>query len=174
MFLSAFIRNEVTNVGIHKVVLGLSGGVDSSVSAVLAANALGPKNVLGIRMPYKASSQESLTHAQAVVDVSGIQVLTVPITPQLDAYFEQHPNRDAKSRGNKMARERMTILYDYSANTNALVLGTSNKTELFLGYGTVFGDNASAVNPIGDLFKTQVWDLARYIGVPDAIIDKPP
>lgn len=172
--LLAFIANEVRKVGVERVVVGLSGGVDSAVSCMLAATALGPENVLAIKMPYKASSPESLHHADQVVAASGVEVMQVEITPQVDAYFERFPDASRMRRGNKMARERMTILYDHSARWNALVLGTSNKTELLLGYGTLHGDMASAINPIGDLYKTQVWALAAAIGVPEAIVCKQP
>jgi NAD+ synthase len=172
--LTAFIRNEVHKVGVERVVLGLSGGVDSSVSAVLAAEALGPRNVLGIQMPYRASSAESLSHAEEVVAGTRIESMRIDITPQIDAYFERFADADNMRRGNKMARERMTILYDHSARCKALVLGTSNKTELLLGYGTLYGDMASALNPIGDLYKTQVWALAAHIGVPESIVSKQP
>lgn len=172
--LTAFIRDEVRKVGIERVVVGLSGGVDSSVSALLAAEALGAGNVLGIQMPYATSSPESLEHADTVAAVGGFETMRVDITPQIDAYFARFPDADNMRRGNKMARERMTILYDHSARCKALVLGTSNKTELLLGYGTLHGDMASAINPIGDLYKTQVWALAREVGVPAAIIDKKP
>jgi NAD+ synthase len=172
--LTAFIANEVRKVGVERVVVGLSGGVDSAVSAMLAAEALGAANVLALKMPYRASSTESLVHADAVVARAGVQALQVDITPQVDAYFARFPDADNMRRGNKMARERMTILYDHSARWKALVLGTSNKTELLLGYGTLYGDMASAVNPLGDLYKTQVWALAAAIGVPDEIIRKQP
>ncbi|MBI2998794.1 MAG: NAD+ synthase [Deltaproteobacteria bacterium] len=172
--LVSFIRNEVEKVGVHRVVVGLSGGVDSSLSAMLAAEALGPRQVLGIMMPYLSSSPESLVHAETVVRKSSIESLTLEITPQIDAYFARFPDADQKRRGNKMARERMTILYDHSARWNALVLGTSNKTELLLGYGTLYGDMASAINPLGDLYKTQVWALAEAVGVPDVIVQKKP
>jgi NAD+ synthase len=172
--LVSFIRNEVEKVGVRRVVVGLSGGVDSSLSAMLAAEALGPEHVLGIMMPYKSSSRESLEHAELVVRKSSIQSMTVDISPEIDAYFARFPDADPKRRGNKMARERMTILYDHSARWDALVLGTSNKTELLLGYGTLYGDMASAVNPLGDLYKTQVWALAEAVGVPDVIVKKKP
>jgi len=172
--LTAFIANEVRKVGVERVVVGLSGGVDSAVSAMLAAEALGPANVLAIKMPYRTSSPESVAHADAVVARAGIEAVTVDITPQIDAYFARFPDADNMRRGNKMARERMTILYDHSARWRALVLGTSNKTELLLGYGTLYGDMASALNPLGDLYKTQVWALADHIGVPDAIVHKEP
>jgi len=172
--LVAFIRDEVRKVGLGRVVLGLSGGVDSSLSAFLAAEALGPANVLGVRLPYRTSSRESLEDAQRVVGQLGIASLTIDITPQVDSYFELFPDADKRRRGNKMARERMTILYDQSAKWQALVLGTSNKTELLLGYGTLHGDMASAVNPIGDLYKTQVWALAEAMGVPESIVEKEP
>jgi len=172
--LKAFIANEVRKVGVERVVVGLSGGVDSAVSAMLAAEALGASNVLAIKMPYRASSAESLAHADLVIARSGVESLHVEITPQIDAYFERFPDADHMRRGNKMARERMTILYDHSARWKALVLGTSNKTELLLGYGTLYGDMASALNPIGDLYKTQVWALAAHIGVPDEIVRKQP
>ena len=172
--LVSFIRNEVEKVGVHRVLVGLSGGVDSGLSAMLAAEALGPRNVMGIMMPYRSSNPESLAHAELVVRKSSIEPLTVDITPQIDAYFERFPDADQKRRGNKMARERMTILYDHSAKWNALVLGTSNKTELLLGYGTLYGDMASAINPLGDLYKTQIWALAEAVGVPEVIVQKQP
>jgi len=172
--LVAFIRDEVRKVGVDRVVLGLSGGVDSSLAAFLAAEALGAENVLGIRMPYRTSSKDSLEDAAAVGAALGIPTLTIDISAQVDAYFADHADADSRRRGNKMARERMTILYDHSARWQALVLGTSNKTELLLGYGTLHGDMASALNPIGDLYKTQVWALAEAVGVPASIIKKNP
>ncbi|HEX7408600.1 MAG TPA: NAD+ synthase [Candidatus Binatia bacterium] len=172
--LTKFIGNEVRKAGTDRVVVGLSGGVDSSVSAMLAAEALGAANVLAIKMPYRTSSEESLLHADQVIACTGMASLQVDITPQIDVYFERFPDADALRRGNKMARERMTILYDHSARWKGLVLGTSNKTELLLGYGTLYGDMASAVNPLGDLYKTQVWALAQEIGVPEDIIRKQP
>jgi NAD+ synthase len=172
--LVGFIRNEVEKTGLKRAVVGLSGGVDSALSAMLAAEALGAGNVLGILMPYKSSSTESIAHAELVLEASGIQSMRVEITPQIDAYFDLFPDADARRRGNKMARERMTILYDHSARWSALVLGTSNKTELLLGYGTIYGDTASALNPLGDLYKTQVWALAEAVGVPPAVVEKVP
>jgi len=172
--LTTFIANEVRKVGLERVVVGLSGGVDSALSACLAVKALGPQNVLAIKMPYKTSSQESLEHADLVIVATGMESLMVDISPQIDAYFARFPDAENLRRGNKMARERMTILYDHSARWQALVLGTSNKTELLLGYGTLFGDMASAINPLGDLYKTQVWALARYVGVPEPIVEKAP
>ena len=172
--LVGFIRNEVRKVGFERVVLGLSGGVDSSLVATLAAQALEPKNVLALIMPYKTSDPKSRTDALQVIGQLGIQHLEIEITPQIDAYFARFPDADQKRRGNKMARERMTILYDQSWAWQALVIGTSNKTELLLGYGTIYGDTASAVNPLGDLYKTQVWQLADAVGVPTAIVQKAP
>ncbi|MEW6297096.1 MAG: NAD+ synthase [Thermodesulfobacteriota bacterium] len=172
--LTAFIANEVRKVGLGRVVVGLSGGVDSALSASLAVAALGPENVLALKMPYKTSSAESIAHADLVIAATGMPSLTVEITPQIDAYFARFPDADNMRRGNKMARERMTILYDHSARWQALVLGTSNKTELLLGYGTLYGDMASAINPIGDLYKTQVWALAEFVGVPQPIVEKQP
>ncbi len=172
--LERFVRDEVLRAGFHRVIVGLSGGVDSSLSAYVAVRALGRENVIGVRMPYRTSSVESLAHAQLVADDLGIRLLTVPITAQIDAYFAQFPDADRLRRANKMARERMTILYDLSMAHHALVLGTSNKTELLLGYGTQYGDMACALNPLGDLYKSQVWLLARWIGVPEVIVHKPP
>ena len=172
--LIGFIRNEVRKVGFERLVLGLSGGVDSSLVASLAAEALGPPNVLAVIMPYKTSDPKSRSDALQVVQQLGIHRLEIDISPQIDAYFERFPDADQKRRGNKMARERMTILYDHSFAWRALVIGTSNKTELLLGYGTIYGDMASAINPIGDLYKTQVWQLADAIGVPTAIVQKAP
>lgn len=172
--LVGFIAAEVRKVGLHRAVLGLSGGIDSAVSAAVAARALGPENVLGVMMPYHASSPESLADAYAVAENLGIETLVVDISAQVDSYFERFGDASQLRRGNKMARERMTILYDHSAARSALVIGTSNKTELLLGYGTLFGDMASALNPIGDLYKTQVWGLARHLGLPAAVIEKAP
>jgi NAD+ synthase len=172
--LTGFLDNEVRKAGFHRLVVGLSGGVDSALSAYLAAEALGPENVWGLLMPYRTSSPESAQHATLVVQALGIHSLTVEITAMVDAYFAMFPDADQMRRGNKMARERMTILFDHSARLGALVLGTSNKTELLLGYGTLHGDMASAVNPLGDLYKTQVRQLSRHLGVPAVIVEKQP
>src|SRR5687768_1286973 len=172
--LTGFIRNEVQKTGLTRVVVGLSGGVDSALSAMLAAEALGPKNVLDVLMPYKSSHADSRGHAEMIARASGIESMFAEITPQIDAYFERFPDADARRRGNKMARERMTILYDHSARWSGLVVGTSNKTELLLGYGTLHGDMASALNPLGDLYKGQVRALARHLGVPAQVVAKAP
>src|SRR5437870_704753 len=156
-----FIQNEVQKVGFERVVLGLSGGVDSSLVANLASQALGPTKVLAVIMPYKSSDPKSRSDALQVVQQLGINHLEAEITPQIDAYFERFPDADQRRKGNKMARERMTILYDQSLVFRALVIGTSNKTELLLGYGTIYGDMASAINPVGDLYKTQVWQRSE-------------
>ena len=172
--LTGFVDNEVRKAGFERVVVGLSGGVDSALSAFLAAEALGPQNVWAILMPYRTSSSESVEHARLVVNTLGVHSLTVDITPMVDAYFAGFPDADHMRRGNKMARERMTILFDHSARLGGLVLGTSNKTELLLGYGTLHGDMASAINPLGDLYKTQVRQLARHLKVPTVIVEKQP
>jgi len=172
--LVGFLAHEVRKVGVTRAVLGLSGGVDSAVSAALAARALGPENVLGVMMPYQSSSPESLADAYEVAGSLGIRTLVVEITEQVDSYFARFPDASRLRRGNKMARERMTILYDHSAVESALVIGTSNKTELLLGYGTLYGDMASALNPIGDLYKSQVWGLARHLALPASVIEKAP
>lgn len=169
-----FVRDEVTRVGLRKVVVGLSGGVDSACAAAIAARALGPENVLAVNMPYRSSSPASARDANTVARALGIDVRTIEITAQIDAYFATQPDASKERRGNKMARERMTILYDMSAAEHALVLGTSNKTELLLGYGTLYGDMASALNPIGDLYKTQIWGLAAHVEVPRDIVEKAP
>jgi NAD+ synthase len=172
--LVGFVRSEVRRVGFKKAVFGLSGGIDSTLSAYIAAKALGPENVCGIRMPYSTSSNETMDHGALVAEQLGIRMMTVSIAAQVDAYYTLFPDASRLRRANKMARERMTILYDQSAAQDALVIGTSNKTELLIGYGTIHGDMASAVNPIGDLYKTQVRALSAHMGVPRAIIDKNP
>jgi NAD+ synthase len=169
-----FIRNEVTRTGFERAVVGLSGGVDSTTVVYLAAKALGPENVLAVTMPYRTSSEATRRDSQAVVDALGLASLDVPITPQVDAYFAAFPGASRMRLANKCARERMTVLYDQSAAFEGLVIGTSNKSELLLGYGTQFGDLASAINPIGDLYKTQLRALAGHLGVPKAILDKEP
>lgn len=169
-----FIRNEIRKFGFNSVVLGLSGGIDSAVVCELAVRALGSEHVLALMMPYKSSSAESLAHAQLMVDRLGIEAETVPVTGVVDAFFEGKGDASRLRRGNVMARSRMLCLYDVSARDGRLVLGTSNKTELLLGYGTMFGDMASAVNPIGDLYKTQLRGLARHLGIPAPLIEKSP
>ncbi len=172
--LTGFIREELAKFGFRKAVLGLSGGLDSTVCAALAARAVGPRNVLGLIMPYGNSFPAEVRDAENVGRVLGIRTETVDIAPQVDAYFAAHPTRSRILRGNKMARERMSILYDYSAREKALILGTSNKSELLIGYGTVHGDMACGINPMGDLYKTQVRQLARHLGVPATILRKAP
>ena len=172
--LVGFVRSEVQRVGFRKAVFGLSGGIDSTLSAYISARALGPENVCGIRMPYSTSSSETMDHGELVAQQLGIKMMTVSIAAQLDAYYDHFPDATRLRRANKMARERMTILYDQSADQEALVIGTSNKTELLIGYGTIHGDMASALNPIGDLYKTQVRALSAHMGVPAVIIEKNP
>ena len=172
--LLGFIRNEVRKVGFERVILNLSGGVDSSLVVTLAAEALGPSNVKALLLPYRSSDPKSRTDALGLVGQLGIESLEIDISPQIDAYYDRFPEADNRRRGNKLARERMTILYDHSFAWRALPIGTSNKTELLLGYGTIYGDMSSAINPIGDLYKTQVWQLADTVGVPTAIVRKIP
>jgi NAD+ synthetase len=169
-----FIKHEMAQRGFTRALVGVSGGVDSAVTASLAARALGPKNVVGIRMPYKTSSKDSLDHAQLVIDALGIEARTIDISAAVDGYLQSDPTADAARRGNVMARMRMIALFDQSAKLNALPLGTGNKTERLFGYFTWHADDAPPINPLGDLFKTQVLTLARHLGVPDAIVRKPP
>lgn len=174
-WLVAFLHDElVERRKTERAVIGLSGGVDSAVTAYLCARALGPKNVYAFRMPYKTSSQESLDDAQRVVDDLGINVRTIDISPAVDGYLQFEPEADARRRGNVMARTRMLILFDQSAALNGLPIGTGNKTERLLGYFTWHADDTPPVNPLGDLFKTQIWDLARSLGVPAQLVDKAP
>jgi NAD+ synthase len=172
--LIGFLREEVRKVGFERVVLGLSGGVDSALSAALAQRALGAENVIPVIMPYRTSSPRSERDARTVAASLGLNPEVVDISPQVDAYFDQFPDADRGRRGNKMARERMATLYDMSSKHDALVVGTSNKTELLLGYGTIHGDMAHALNPLGDLYKTQVWALARHMQLPVEVIEKAP
>ena len=170
-----FIEDEVTKAGFTKAVVGLSGGVDSSLVAFLTTKALGAENVLGVFMPYKTSSPDSLGDGKLVAEQLRIRTEVLEISPMADAYLDrQNGEINNIRRGNVMARARMIVLYDLSAREHALVIGTSNKTETLLGYGTQFGDTACALNPIGDLYKTQVWQLAEAIGVPKKIVEKKP
>lgn len=169
-----FIRDQIHNAGFSKAVIGLSGGVDSAVAAFLSAEALGKENVCAVLMPYTTSNPESKADASSVVGELGIRSEVVDITPMVDPFITMQNIHDKVRRGNIMARMRMIVLYDFSLRDNALVVGTSNKTETLLGYGTLFGDMACAVNPLGDLYKTQVWQLAQAVGVPKNIIDKKP
>jgi NAD+ synthase len=172
--LTGFLETEITRAGFSHAVVALSGGVDSSLSCYLTAQALGPENVLAIRMPYKTSSPESMEHAQMVIDDLGVQSLTVPITAMVDPLLERFPGMDKIRQGNVMARQRMIILYDQSQAFEGLVVGTGNKTEILLGYTTLYGDSACALNPNGDLYKTQLRQLARAMDVPEVIVQKPP
>ena len=172
--LTGFIKTEITRSGFSRAVLGLSGGIDSALVCYLAAEALGPENVLAVRMPYKTSSQGSLDHAQLVIDALKVQSMTVPITEMVDPLIERFADMENRRKGNIMARERMIILFDQSEAFKGLVLGTGNKTEILLGYSTLYGDSACAMNPIGDLYKAQVRQLSRVMGVPQPIIDKAP
>jgi NAD+ synthase len=172
--LTGFIKCEITRSGFTRAVVGLSGGVDSALSCYLAAEALGPENVLAVRMPYKTSSPDSLEHAQLVIDKLGVQSLTIPITEMVEPLFTLMPGMSQVRRGNVMARARMIILFDQSEEFHGLVVGTGNKTEILLGYTTLFGDSACALNPLGDLYKTQVRQLSSAVGVPEIIVTKAP
>jgi NAD+ synthase len=172
--LSEFLSNELRRTGLDRFVLGLSGGIDSAVVAYLAAAAIGPERVQCLALPFRTSSPQSAVDAEAVGTALGVPIETIDITPMVDGFAAAAGDADRMRLGNIMARVRMTVLYDRSALVEGLVLGTSNKTELLLGYGTLHGDLASALNPIGDLYKTQVRALARHLEVPSEIIDKPP
>jgi len=172
--LTGFIKSEITRVGFTRAVIGLSGGIDSAVSCALAAEALGPQNVLAVRMPYKSSSPDSLEDAEKTAQGLGICLDTIEITPMVDPLIERDREMSKLRKGNLMARSRMIILYDQSEVFKGLVVGTSNKTEILLGYTTLWGDMASAVNPIGDLYKTQLRQLAATLNIPGSVLEKPP
>jgi NAD+ synthase len=169
-----FLRDEVRRTGLTRAVLNLSGGIDSALSCLLAAEALGPENVLALRLPYAASSPESLAHAQLILDQTGVQSETFEITPMVQPLLDGLPAGSEKRAGNVMARARMIVLYDRSAGFGALPIGTGNKTEILLGYTTLYGDAASALNPLGDLYKTQVRQLSQAMDMPQPIMDKAP
>lgn len=172
--LTSFIKSEVTRVGYSRAVIGLSGGIDSALSFALAVEALGAENVLAVRMPYKSSSPDSLEHAQMLTDQFKVRSETIEITDMVEPLFTRYPQISKQRKGNIMARSRMIVLYDQSEVFKGLIIGTSNKTEILLGYTTMWGDMASALNPIGDLYKTQVRQLSRALGIPAAIVDKAP
>ena len=173
--IKVFIQNTVHQAGFQKTILGLSGGIDSALVAVLCTQALGSENVIGLMMPYKNSNPLSLEHAKLLADKFNIATETIPITDMVDAYFDHfEPDASSLRRGNRMARERMCILYDLSAKYHALVAGTSNKSEIYTGYCTQFGDSACAFEPIAHLYKTEVWKMAKLLKIPAEIITKPP
>ena len=175
-----YIRSQMRQAGFGRLVVGLSGGVDSATVAYLAAHAIGAENLLAVRMPYRTSSDASETDALRVVDALGCRTELVEITPMVDPMLALIDDPDAAAdglnvrRGNVMARQRMIVLYDRSAAFDALVIGTSNKTEALLGYGTLHGDMAAALAPIGDLYKTQLRAVAGELGVSAEIVAKPP
>ena len=172
--LTSFIHTEITRVGYSKAVVNLSGGLDSSLTCYLSAEALGAENVLALMLPYKTSPPESSEHARLVIETLGVQSITIPISAMVDAFFERFPDMGQVRKGNIMARMRMIALYDQSQAFQGLAVGTGNKTEILLGYTTLYGDSASAINPLGDLYKTQVRQLARAMGIPQVILDKTP
>lgn len=169
-----FIKQKFGEAGFNRAIIGLSGGIDSSTVAYIAKRALGAENVFGINMPYRTSSPQSAIDAKTVADNLGINFMTIEITDMVDAYFRMFPSADQLRRGNMMSRQRMTVLYDQSSLQRGLVLGCGNKTEILLGYCTLYGDTACAMIPLGDLYKTQVRILAKFLGVPETIIQKTP
>lgn len=169
-----FIRDAIYKNGFKNGILGVSGGIDSAVILALTQRALGSENTFGLLMPYKLSSEESLTDGKAICEQLNVSYEIIDISPSVDAYFDRFPTENKMLLGNKCARERMSVLYDFSARKNALVVGTSNKSEILIGYSTIYGDSAAAFLPIGDLYKTQVFALARHLGVPGSIVNKKP
>ena len=169
-----FIHREVKEAGFDKAVVALSGGIDSAVVATVSALAMGPDNVLAVMLPYKSSSPGSRTDARDLVERLGVGSIEVEITPMVDSFASMRPAAGALRMGNVMARCRMIVAYDVSAEIGALVVGTSNRTETLLGYGTLFGDAAWGINPIGGLYKTQLRQVAAELDIPDSILAKPP
>jgi NAD+ synthase len=172
--LTGFIRTEITRAGFARAVIGLSGGVDSALSCALGAEALGPQNVLAVRLPYKMSAPDSLEDARITAEHLGVQLDTIEITPLVEPLIQREPNMSNTRKGNLLARARMMVLYDQSEASKGLVVGTSNKTEILLGYTTLWGDMAAALNPLGDLYKTQLRQLAQDMGLPRTVLEKPP
>ncbi len=169
----SFLKNEVSNIGLKKVVVGISGGLDSAIVAVLCKEAFGD-NVHGVFLPSHFSSDASIVDAKELCDKFNISYEVVEIAPMVKGYFDHMPEASALRMGNFSARMRMSVLYDISARENALVVGTSNKSEILLGYGTLFGDTACAINPIGQMYKSDEFEFARFLGVPESIINKKP
>jgi NAD+ synthase len=172
--LESFLSEEIRCAGLERALLGLSGGVDSAVAAALCVHALGRENVLGVMLPYRRSSTRSIADAELVARHLGIPTRRVDLTAMADGYFSENAIEDPRRRGNVLARCRMTILYDLSVEWRGLVIGTSNKSELLLGYSTLWGDSAHALNPLGDLYKHQIYQLAHHLGLPREVIEKPP
>ncbi|MBL7191371.1 NAD+ synthase [bacterium] len=172
--LTRFIKTEVNRTGMNKVVIGVSGGVDSALSCMLGVKALGKDNVFALIMPYKDSAVANIEDSEKFCKALNIEYRKIDITPLSETYFKSNPDMSRVRRGNFLARLRMALLFDVSAEKSALVLGTGNKTEALLGYTTWYGDSACSLNPIGDLYKTQVWDFAAYLEIPQRIIDKAP
>jgi NAD+ synthase len=169
-----FIKDEIHKAGFDRAIFGLSGGLDSTVCAYLAVQALGPDKVIGLIMPYRDFDLEGVKDAEKVARILKIKWQKIDITSQIDAYFSAFPTDNPLLKGNKMARERMSILYDFSAREKAIILGTSNKTELLIGYGTIHGDMACGINPLGDLYKSQIRDLGQHLKIPEEILHKKP
>ncbi|QDU83016.1 NH(3)-dependent NAD(+) synthetase [Planctomycetes bacterium Pla163] len=172
--LVSFLREEVRSAGMERAVVGLSGGIDSALSLALCARAFGPENTLAVLMPYRTSNPDSEAHAILTADRYGVERRLIDISRMVDGYIEPNAVEDGTRRGNVMARARMTILYDLSVEWRGLVVGTSNKTEMLLGYSTQWGDAAHAINPLGDLYKHQVVQLSAHLGVPREVLEKPP
>ena len=169
-----FIRDSVRKNNFTNAIIGVSGGLDSAVVLALTVRALGGNHTRALLLPYRSSSEDSLVHGKMLCEQSKVKYEVIDISPEIDAYFERFPAKDRVLVGNKCARERMSILYDFSARHKALVVGTSNKSELLIGYSTLFGDSAAAFFPIGDLYKTQLFEFARFLKIPEAIVEKKP
>ena len=170
-----FIKQQLNKAGFTKLIVGLSGGIDSSVTAALCVKAVGKENVFGVMLPYRKSHPDSLEHAKQVAEQPGIKYEVVDISPMVDVYFENYAtDADILRKGNRIARERMCVLYDLSAKYKALVAGTGNRSEIMVGYCTQYGDNACAFEPIGHLYKTEVLELAKSLNLPDSVINKKP